>query len=107
MVKYSTQKPCEALSDYVRFFWTLEAKVGEMEPFVHRALPDNCLELIFYCQGRFSISSSTEKKETLFTSGVFGHAQKYRQFTTNNDFTLFGVYLYPHSFKMLFDLPAQ
>ena len=26
MVKYSTQKPCEALSDYVRFFWTLEAK---------------------------------------------------------------------------------
>ena len=37
----------------------------------------------------------------------FGHAQKDRQFTTNSDFTLFGVYLYPHSFKMLFNLPAQ
>jgi AraC-like DNA-binding protein len=107
MVRYSTQEPPEALSDYVRFFWTLEASVGSMEPFVHRALPDNCLELIFYCQGRFSISSSTGEEGNTFTSGVFGHAQKYRQFTTNNDFTLFGVYLYPHSFKMLFDLPAN
>ena len=107
MLRYSTQKPCEALSDYVRFFWTLEASVGSMEPFVHRALPDNCLELIFYCQGRFSISSSTGAEGNTFTSGVFGHAQKYRQFTTNSDFTLFGVYLYPHSFKMLFDLPAN
>jgi len=107
MVKYSTQNPPEALSDYVRFFWTLEAKVGSKEPFVHRALPDNCLELIFYCQGRFSISSAKGNEGNTFTSGVFGHAQKYRQFTTNSDFTLFGVFLYPHSLKMLFDLPAH
>jgi AraC-like DNA-binding protein len=106
-VKYNTQQPCEALSDYVRFFWTLEAKVGAREPFVHRALPDNCLELIFYCQGGFSIRSSRGDEGKTFTSGVFGHAQKYRQFTTNSDFTLFGVYLYPHSLKMLFNLPAQ
>jgi AraC-like DNA-binding protein len=38
---------------------------------------------------------------------VFGQAQKYRQFTTNHDFTLFGVYLYPHAFRMLFNLPAD
>jgi AraC-like DNA-binding protein len=107
MIKYNKQKPSEALSDYVRFFWTLEVKVGSMEPFVHRALPDNCLELIFYCRGQFSISSSSGEEGNTFTSGVFGHTQKYRQFTTNSDFTLFGVYLYPHSFKMLFDLPAH
>jgi AraC-like DNA-binding protein len=107
MVKYSTQNPPEALSDYVRFFWTLEAKVGSNEPFVHRALPDNCLELIFYCQGRFSIGSAKGNEGDTFTSGVFGHAQKYRQFITSNDFTLFGVFLYPYSLKMLFDLPAH
>ena len=107
MVKYGIQKPLDALSDYVRFFWTLEANVGSMVPFVHRALPDNCLELIFYCQGQFSISSASGEEGNTFTSGVFGHAQKYRQFTTSSDFTLFGVYLYPHAFKMLFDLPAH
>src|SRR5688500_9872399 len=108
MLKYRVQKPREELSDFVRFFWTLEGKVSStMIPFVHRALPDNCLELIFYRQGQFSISSSTGGEGNTFASGVFGHAQKFRQFKTNSDFTLFGVYLYPHSFKMLFNLPAH
>jgi hypothetical protein len=77
MVKYNTQQPCEALSDYVRFFWTLEATVGSMEPFVHRALPYNCLELILYCQGRFSIRASSGAEGHTFTSGAFGQAQKH------------------------------
>jgi AraC-like DNA-binding protein len=107
MLKYSIQNPREELTDYVRFFWTLEAKVGSTEPFVHRALPDNCLELIFYCQGQFSISSSIGNEGNTFRSGVFGHAQKFRQFKTSSDFTLFGVYLYPHAFKILYNLPAN
>jgi AraC-like DNA-binding protein len=106
-MNYSTQKPPLELSDYVRFFWTLEVDVGSGDPFVHRALPDNCLELIFYCRGQFSITSSLGDEGNTFTSGVFGHAQKYRQFKTSNSFTLFGVYLYPHFLKMLFHLPAN
>jgi AraC-like DNA-binding protein len=106
-MQYTTQMPRKELSDYVRFFWSLEAEVGAMVPFVHRALPDNCLELIFYCQGQFSISSPMGEEGHTFRSGVFGHAQKFRQFKTNSDFTLFGVYLYPHAFKILFDLPAH
>ena len=47
MVKYSMQKPPESLSDYVRFFWTLEANVGSMVPFVHRALPRIAWNLYF------------------------------------------------------------
>jgi AraC-like DNA-binding protein len=107
MMKFSIQNPSEELSDYVRFFWTLDAKAESMFPFVHRALPDNCLELIFYCHGKFSISSSTGEEGNTFSSGVFGHAQKFRQFKTDSDFTLFGVYLYPHTFKTLFNLPAH
>jgi AraC-like DNA-binding protein len=106
MIKYCSQQPSQALADYVRFFWTLEAQIGSTEPFVHRALPDNCLELIFYCKGQLSISSSHGSEGNTFTSGVFGHAHKFRQFKTGNDFTLFGVYFYPHSLKTLFNLPA-
>jgi AraC-like DNA-binding protein len=107
MVNYTTQKPMEELSDYIRFFWTLDVNIGSVTPFVHRALPDNCLELIFYCRGNFSITSPSGDEGHTFPSGVFGHAQKFRQFKTNSDFTLFGVYLYPHSFKALFNLPAH
>src|SRR3954467_13617256 len=107
MVKFTSQRPIPQLADYVRFFWSLEAQIDSYEPFVHRALPDNCLELIFYCKGQLSISSSSGNEGNTFTSGVFGHAHKFRQFRTVNDFTLFGVYLYTHSLKTLFNLPAS
>jgi AraC-like DNA-binding protein len=107
MVTFTTQRPCEELSDYIRFFWMLDVTVDSSTPFVHRALPDNCLELIFYCRGKFSIMSSRGDEGHTFRSGVFGHAQEFRQFRTYNDFTLFGVYLYPYSFKTFFNLPAH
>jgi AraC-like DNA-binding protein len=107
MINYSSHQPSKELADYVRFFWTLEARLGSMEPFVHRALPDNCLELIFYCKGQLSIRSSRGSEGNTFTSGIFGQAHEFRQFKTETDITLFGVYFYPHSLKVLFDLPAS
>jgi len=107
MIKYCSHQPMKELADYVRFFWTLEARLDSTEAFAHRALPDNCLELIFYCKGQLSISSSQGSEGNTFTSGVFGQAHKFRQFKTGNDFTLFGVYFYPHALKTLFNLPAM
>lgn len=107
MIRYSMHKPEGVLSEYVRFFWSLDAQVEATDSFVHRALPDNCVELIFYCRGKLAISSSQGEEGNTFASGVFGQAQKYRQFKTNSNFHLFGVYLYPYSFKMLFNLPAH
>lgn len=100
-------KPQGILAEYVRFFWSLEVQVETTDPFIHRALPDNCVELIFYCKGKLSISSPEGEEGDTFASGVFGQTKKFRQFRTNNGFNLFGVYLYPHSFKMLFNLPAN
>jgi AraC-like DNA-binding protein len=107
MMQYRMFRPQGVLGEFVRFFWSLEAEVQGMEPFVHRALPDNCVELIFYCKGKLAISSSEGEEGNTFASGVFGQAQKYRLFKTERNFHLFGVYLYPYSFKMLFDLPAH
>jgi AraC-like DNA-binding protein len=99
-------KPEGVLAEYVRFYWSLEAQVEGIDPFVHRALPDNCVELIFYCKGKLAISSLEGEEGNTFASGVFGQAQKFRQFKTQSNFHLFGVYLYPYSFKLLFNLPA-
>lgn len=107
MVKYKMFKPQAVLREYIKFFWSLEAVVEPHEPFIHRALPDNCLELIFYCKGKLSISSLTGSEGHTFTSGLFGQAQKFRQFKADSDFSLFGVYLYPYSLKHLFNLPAD
>lgn len=107
MIQYRTYRPQAVLADFVRFFWSLEAHVEAIDPFVHRALPDNCAELIFYCKGRLSINSLEGSEGKTFASGLFGQTQKFRQFKTPGDFQLFGVYLYPYAFKILFDLPAH
>ncbi|WP_165823807.1 helix-turn-helix transcriptional regulator [Pseudochryseolinea flava] len=108
MINYKTYQPDGCLAEYVRYFWSLEVEVERMNgPFVHRALPDNCIELIFYCRGKLSISSSDGMEGSTFHSGVFGQAKKFRQFKTNQNFRLFGAYLYPHAFMLLFNLPAS
>jgi len=65
------------------------------------------MELIFYLKGKLSISSSSGDEGSTFTSGVFGQTQKFRQFKTADDFSLFGVYLYPHVFKCMFNVSAS
>lgn len=107
MAKYRMLKAEGILADYVRFFWTLEVEVCKDDPFIHRTLPDNCVELIFYCKGKFAIRSAAGEEGTTFTSGVFGQLSSFRQFKTSEDFTLFGVYLYPYSLKVVFGLPAS
>lgn len=108
MVKYRSYKPAGVLSEYVRLFWSLEARVdGTNGPFVHRALPDNCIELIFYCDGKLAIASADGEEGYTFSSGIFGHAQKFRQFKSHDSFHLFGVYLYPSTLRILFNLPAS
>lgn len=95
------------LANFVKFFWTLDVQVSKDDSFVHRTLPDNCVELIFYCKGKFVISSVTENEGSTFTSGVFGQFRAFRQFRTSADFCLFGVYLYPYALKILFGFPAS
>ncbi len=107
MIQYRMHPPQGVLGEYVRFFWSLDAQVDATDSFVHRALPDNCAELIFYCKGKLAISSLEGDEGNTFASGFFGQAQKFRQFKTKRDFHLFGVYLYPYSFKLLFNLPAH
>jgi AraC-like DNA-binding protein len=107
MAKYRMLKAEGILADYVRFFWTLDVEVGNDDPFIHRTLPDNCVELIFYCKGKLSIRSTAGEEGSTFTSGVFGQLSSFRQFKTSEDFKLFGVYLYPYSLRVLFGLPAS
>jgi AraC-like DNA-binding protein len=106
MIEYRTYQPQGILAHFIRYFWSLNVGVLEQEPFVHRALPDNCAELIFYCRGDLSIISREGQEGKTFPSGVFGQTQKFRQFKTSRDFHLFGVYLYPFAFKSLFAMPA-
>ncbi len=51
--------------------------------------------------------TSSSEVERTFRSGVYGQTREFRKFTTENDFSIFGIDLYPYSFPYLFSLPAN
>lgn len=100
---YGIIQPPKHLADYVRFYWFVEGN----QPYIHHAFAYPCPELIFCYNGHFKYGVEHSKASVL-TSGIFGQTETFSRVTLNNeDFGVFGVYLYPHAFPQLFRLPAN
>jgi AraC-like DNA-binding protein len=106
-MQYYTIKPSASIADYVRFFWVLEGEGSSSNPFFHRALPDYCPELIFYCNGHFTFDRNRSTPEKTFSSGIYGQSQHYYKFKAELKFRIFGAYLYPYTIPHLLSLPAN
>lgn len=106
-MQYYTIKPSESIADYVRFFWVLEGEGSFNNPFFHRALPDYCPELIFYCDGHFIFDRNRSTSEKTFSSGIYGQSQHYYKFKSEMKFRIFGAYLYPYTIPHLLSFPAN
>jgi AraC-like DNA-binding protein len=104
---YYTIKPGEALADYVQFFWVLEGEASMQRPFVHRALAEHCAELIFYYKGGFTKYSNDAKPVKTFTAGLFAQSRCFSLFETADNYSMFGVYLYPYAIPLLLKTPAN
>lgn len=105
-MNYFTIPPPKNLAAYVRYFWVLEGEASINQAYVHRSMADGCAELIFHYHGVFDelISDSTTEKS--FSSGLSGAAQRFRRFSINQNFGIFGAYLYPFAAAQLFSLPG-
>ena len=101
-MKYFTIKPPERLAPYVRYFWVLEGEAAFEKPYVHRSMADGCAELIFHYSGIFDELLTEHLTEKSFSSGLAGPSQRFRRFTVNQNFGMFGVYLYPFAVSRFF-----
>lgn len=105
-MKYFTILPSADLARYVRFFWVLEHDLADSEPYFHRTMADGCAEMVFHFKGRFDEILKTDESELSFRSGIHGQSQSFRRFRIDQDFGIFGVYLYPFAIPALFGIPA-
>lgn len=106
MLRFNVIQPPESIANFVRCFWVLEGNVAKGKPYVHRALADSCPEFLFYYKGSFKSINQDNKVENCFRSGIYGQTQSYVQYQVNEDFGIFGLYLYPYTISQLFSLPA-
>jgi AraC-like DNA-binding protein len=103
-MKYFTIKPPERLAAYVRYFWVLEGEASLGQPYVHRSMADGCAELIFHYNGIFDELLEGSATERSFSSGLSGPSRQFRRFLIEQNFGIFGVYLYPFAVSQLFSL---
>lgn len=104
-MKYQTISPPPQLASLVRYFWVLEGNL-KSENYVHRSLADGCVEIVFHYKTVFDEITAAEKREKSFAAGISGQSQKFRRFITNDDFGIFGAYLYPFAIPQLFSFSA-
>lgn len=100
-------EPPPLLKRYVRFYWILEHDVTATEPYIQRTMADGCAELIFHYKGRFDEISNSGSGTPSFFSGLHGQSQNFRRFRIQENFGIFGVYLYPFAIPALFSIPAS
>lgn len=105
-MKYYTIDPPEQLAPYVKCFWVYEGKACEEAPFVHRSYADGLAEMVFHYRGVFDQVFEDGRVERSFESGIHAQTPQFTRFIVNQNFGIFGVYLYPYAFPALFRMPA-
>jgi AraC-like DNA-binding protein len=95
------------LADYVRYFWVLEGDFSGGQSYTHRTMASGCPELCFHYKGSFVELLAGDRLEKSFTSGLHGQTQRFRRFRTEEDFGLFGAFLYPYAVPLLLGIPAE
>src|SRR5688572_26226803 len=106
-MNYFTINPPKSLAGHVRYFWVLEGEASVEQEYVHRSMADGCAELIFHYQGVFDELISDNTKEKSFSSGLSGPSQRFRRFSIQQNFGIFGAYLYPFAASQFFSLPEK
>jgi AraC-like DNA-binding protein len=103
-MNYYTIPPSPQLAPYVRFFWVFESGEKPAAPYVYRSMADGCAEILFHYRGVFEDADEPGVKQSY--SLVHAQTQRFRRFETKDNFSIFGVYLYPDSIPRLFNLPS-
>lgn len=100
---YRTVPPSIKLKDYIRCFWFLESD----QAYTHYGMADVCPELVFHYKGQFDEIDEQGSRKPSFLSGINGPTNQTSKFVIDSGFGMFGVYLYPHTIPLLFDMPAN
>jgi AraC-like DNA-binding protein len=105
-VIYTIIPPTNNLKKYVRHFWVLEGEASIAQPYIHRTMADGSAELIFHYKGVFDELISDSETIKSFSAGLDAQSQKIKRYNINQNFGIFGVYLYPFAVNQFFGIPA-
>jgi len=106
-MRFETFKPPEMLKSIVWCFWLLEGDASPTHPFTNRPPASSLVNLIFHYQGGFHMVSPNGETQHPFITGIHAQTDKFSDISIQQNFGIFGVFLYPYSVRMLFGIDAS
>jgi AraC-like DNA-binding protein len=106
-MNYYTIPPPPELAKYVRIFWVYEGEASDAEPYIYRGFADGCTELVFHYRGPFDSVSIGGKREKSLAAGLHAQSRTFTRWIVNENWAIFGCYLYPYSIPRIFGFPAN
>lgn len=102
-MKYERIRPPEHLSEYIRYFWTLESSVNTFSK-TFRTIADGCPGLIFQRAEKGTLYQSDKQLPAIF---LFGQSTKHADISLSGQFSTVGIYFYPNALKTVFGFNAE
>lgn len=104
-MNYNISKPSLFLSQYVKYYWSLDKCLPINAEHTQRIVPSGLFELIFYFKSK---PESSDKNKPIADGLLISGQQKgYYDITIKDDLSLFAIYFYPHGLSMFLNLPLN
>jgi AraC-like DNA-binding protein len=105
-MQYISIPPPIQLAPYVRSFWVLKGEASKEIPYIYRSFADGCPEIICHYNGAFKEITHSGNIISSPLYHLHSQSQHFRRFIATENFSIFGVYLYPFALPQLFNLPS-
>ena len=106
-MNYYTIEPRPSLEKYVRSFWAFEGEASEAAPYIYRGYADGCCELVFHHRGPFDTLLPDGTRESSLAAVIHAQTRNFSRWIVNENWAIFGCYIYPFAIPRLFGFPAS
>ena len=88
------------VDSFIKYFWKLDGMASETSPYNHSIIPDATIQLLYISKGNFSKNGKLLHARKLIQTATSLSTGTY---STNTDYEVYGVCVYPHSIPVLFN----
>lgn len=99
--------PPAHLQKFVKYLWVIEGTASVQAPYHHRALVDGCTQLLFEYRGGFQRLQQNGQQSPRLKSALVAQTTTSLIYRITEDFSLFGICLYPFSIPYLMGIDGR
>lgn len=104
-MEYNIFKPSGFLSQYVKYYWSLENCIPSGKEHIQRIVPNGLFELVIYLDDK---PKANDPQKTINDNILItGQLKSFHELQVTGKLSLFAIYFLPHGLSMFLDLPIK